>query len=92
VAIQPIQSVELYNTASSSADISSWYIDDAGGTTYFTIPPYTIIPPLSCMVSAVILISTSHLLTPLDSLIAPIRQPLHLQSYSSSIRMSKRPI
>ncbi|MFH0773078.1 MAG: lamin tail domain-containing protein [bacterium] len=48
VAIQPNQTVELYNTASTSADISSWYIDDAGGTTYYTIPSQTILPPQSC--------------------------------------------
>ncbi len=50
VAIQPTQSVELYNSASTSADISSWYIDDAGGTTYFTIPANTMMPPFSCLV------------------------------------------
>jgi len=50
VAIQPNQTVELYNTASTSADISSWYIDDAGGTTYFTVPPQTIIAPQSCLI------------------------------------------
>lgn len=49
VAIQPNQTVELYNSASESADISSWYIDDAGGSTYFTIPPQTILPPQSCL-------------------------------------------
>jgi len=49
VAIQPNQVVELYNNASESADISSWYIDDAGGTTYFTIPQQTILPPQSCI-------------------------------------------
>ncbi|MCX6732218.1 MAG: lamin tail domain-containing protein [Candidatus Roizmanbacteria bacterium] len=49
VAIQPNQVVELYNTASTSADISSWYIDDAGGTTYYTISSQTIIPPQSCL-------------------------------------------
>ena len=49
VAIQPNQVVELYNTASTSADISSWYIDDSGGTTYFTVPQQTIISPKSCI-------------------------------------------
>ena len=49
VAIQPNQVVELYNTASTSADISSWYIDDAGGTTYFTVPQQTILNPQSCL-------------------------------------------
>ena len=49
VAIQPNQTVELYNTSSESIDISSWYIDDAGGTTYFTIPSQSIIAPKSCL-------------------------------------------
>ena len=49
VAVQPNQTVELYNTASESADISSWYIDDSGGTTYFTIPSQTILAPKSCL-------------------------------------------
>ena len=40
---------DRYNTASTSADISSWYIDDAGGTTYFTVPSQTILPPGSCV-------------------------------------------
>lgn len=50
VEIQPNQVVELYNNASTSADISSWYIDDSGGATYYTIPPNTIIPALSCFI------------------------------------------
>lgn len=49
VAIQPNQVIELYNTASTSADISSWYIDDAGGSTYYTIPSQTILAPKSCI-------------------------------------------
>jgi hypothetical protein len=49
VAIQPNQVVELYNTASTSADISSWYIDDASGSTYYTIPSQTILAPRSCL-------------------------------------------
>ena len=49
VAIQPNQTVELYNNASESTDISSWYIDDAGGTTYFTVPSQTILAPKSCI-------------------------------------------
>lgn len=49
VAIQPNQIVELYNNASESADISSWYIDDAGGTTYYTVPTQTTLPPRSCL-------------------------------------------
>lgn len=49
VAIQPTQTVEILNTdATHSADISSWYIDDSGGSTYFSIAPNTLLPPLSC--------------------------------------------
>lgn len=51
MAVQPTQTVELFNTdASRSADISSWYIDDSGGSTYFSIPENTSLPPLSCIV------------------------------------------
>lgn len=50
VAIQPNQAVELYNSATTSADISGWYIDDVGGSTYYTIAPQTILAPLSCYV------------------------------------------
>lgn len=50
VAIQPNQVVELYNTASTSADISGWYIDDSGGTTYYSIPQQTVLAPLSCAI------------------------------------------
>jgi len=44
------QSVELLNTASTSANLSGWHIDDNGGTTYFTIPDGTILLPSSCVV------------------------------------------
>jgi hypothetical protein len=36
------QKIELYNTASDSADISNWYLDDSGGSTYFTLPSITL--------------------------------------------------
>lgn len=49
-AVQPTQTVELLNTASTSADISHWYIDDSGGSTYYTIPPETVLPPFTCAV------------------------------------------
>ena len=52
VAIQPNQVVELYNTASVSADISGWYIDDTGGITYYTIPQQTTLAPQSCSIFA----------------------------------------
>ena len=44
------QTIELINTGSESADISGWYIDDSGGTTYFTIPDNTLIFPNYCAV------------------------------------------
>ena len=44
------QQVELINTSSNSADISSWYLDDSGGTTYYTIPQNTYLYPNSCLV------------------------------------------
>jgi hypothetical protein len=50
VMVQPNQVVELYNSASTSADISSWYIDDAGGSTYFSIPSETVLAPNSCLI------------------------------------------
>lgn len=43
------QTVELVNTSSQSADISGWYIDDDGGSTYYTVAPETIIFPQSCI-------------------------------------------
>lgn len=48
--IEPIQTVEILNTASQSADISHYYIDDNGGTTFFTIPDNTFLPSNSCLV------------------------------------------
>lgn len=48
--VLPNQTVEIVNTSSESADISGWYIDDSGGTTYFTIAQNTIIAPNSCIV------------------------------------------
>ncbi|OGK31155.1 hypothetical protein A3F29_01010 [Candidatus Roizmanbacteria bacterium RIFCSPHIGHO2_12_FULL_33_9] len=50
VLVEPDQSVELLNTSTDEVDLSSWYIDDSGGTTYYTIPQNTIIHPGSCLV------------------------------------------
>lgn len=47
---QSPQAIELINISSESADISHWYLDDSGGTTYYTIPNNTHMYPLSCMV------------------------------------------
>ena len=44
------QSIEIINTSSDEVDISSWYLDDGGGSTYYTIPQDTIIYPGSCLV------------------------------------------
>jgi len=49
-AVLPAQTVEIVNTSSDSADISGWYIDDSGGSTFFTIAQNTVIAPNSCMV------------------------------------------
>ncbi len=48
--IEPDQSVEVLNVGPASADISGWYIDDSGGTTYYTIPQNSILYPESCLV------------------------------------------
>ncbi|MBI3619572.1 lamin tail domain-containing protein [Candidatus Roizmanbacteria bacterium] len=48
--IEPSQSVELYNNSSESADLAGWYLDDSGGTTYFTIPAGTVLLPNACTV------------------------------------------
>ncbi len=51
VLIEPDpQSIEIINTSSDEVNMSSWYLDDSGGTTYFTIPQETIIYPGSCLV------------------------------------------
>jgi len=44
------QQMEIINTSTEEADISGWYIDDSGGTTYYTIPQLTILYPNSCLV------------------------------------------
>lgn len=48
--IEPTQSVEVINTGIETIDISNWYIDDSGGTTYFTIPKNSLLYPNSCLV------------------------------------------
>ncbi len=48
--IEPTQSVELINNTNEVVDISNWYIDDSGGTTYFTIPANSLLYPNSCLV------------------------------------------
>ncbi len=43
------QIVELLNTGTEIVDLSNWYIDDNGGTTYFTIPTGTQLYPNACI-------------------------------------------
>ncbi|MEK7495763.1 MAG: lamin tail domain-containing protein [Patescibacteria group bacterium] len=44
------QSVEIFNSGSESANISSWIIDDSGGTTFYTIPENSIVFSNQCLV------------------------------------------
>ncbi len=46
----PPQQVELINAGDETVEISNWYIDDNGGTTYFSIPVGSILYPNSCLV------------------------------------------
>ncbi len=48
--IEPLQQVEIVNRGNSPFDVSGWYIDDDGGTTYYTLPQGTIIEPNYCVV------------------------------------------
>lgn len=50
MAIDPKQTVELINTSSESANLSGWFIDDNGGSSYYVIPDNTLIYPQSCAV------------------------------------------
>lgn len=43
------QSVELYNNGTESMDISGWYIDDSGGSSYYQVPEFTVIQPRGCV-------------------------------------------
>lgn len=48
--IEPEQAVELVNRTMATIDISNWYLDDDGGTTFYTIPAGTTIQPNRCIV------------------------------------------
>lgn len=50
VLIDPSQSIELINTDSSEINISGWYLDDSGGSTFYTIPNNSILYGNSCLV------------------------------------------
>ncbi|MFA6005457.1 MAG: lamin tail domain-containing protein [Patescibacteria group bacterium] len=49
-SVEPEQRIELWNNSTSIVDISNWFIDDAGGTTFFTVPHGTLLHPNSCVV------------------------------------------
>jgi hypothetical protein len=44
------QAVELLNISDQAVDISGWYLDDSGGTTYLTIPNQSTLAPHTCTV------------------------------------------
>ena len=50
VQIEPTQQVEIVNKGVTPVDLSGWFIDDSGGTTYVTIEEGTVILPDSCIV------------------------------------------
>lgn len=47
-SIEPEQSIELLNRSETVIDLSGWYLDDSGGSTYFSIPNSTLLYPNSC--------------------------------------------
>jgi len=48
--IEPEQSIELWNSSNDTVDLGNWVLDDSGGTTFYTIPPNSLILPFSCLV------------------------------------------
>ncbi|MFO0703145.1 MAG: lamin tail domain-containing protein [Patescibacteria group bacterium] len=44
------QSVEIINTTDKSVDIGGYYLDDSGGSTYYTVPSSTSLLPYQCKV------------------------------------------
>lgn len=49
VQIEPQESVEIVNESSESASLTGWYLDDSGGTSYYTLPD-TLLLPHTCIV------------------------------------------
>lgn len=43
------QTVELYNNGSEAIDLSGWFIDDSGGSTFYVISDETVLPPNKCL-------------------------------------------
>ena len=50
VLIDPSQKIELFNFGTNPFDISGWFLDDSGGSSYFIIPQDTTLVPNSCRV------------------------------------------
>jgi len=48
--IEPTQQVEIVNNGTSTVDISGWFLDDNGGTTYYTVPDGTVVGANTCVV------------------------------------------
>lgn len=49
IQIEPQETIELVNDSAFDIDISGWFLDDSGGTTYVTIPNNTLLPAYSCL-------------------------------------------
>lgn len=48
--IEPEQKIELINSGTETVNISGWYLDDSGGSTFYQISENTLIYPQSCLV------------------------------------------
>lgn len=90
VQIEPEESVELLNASLEPIDISNWYLDDNGGTTFFTIPTNTVLQQNSCIVITASLNlnkSTPDNVRLFDSILTPIEKnssPVAELSYAKS--------
>lgn len=45
------QTVELMNVSDHAIDVSGWYIDDSGGSTYLVLPAQDPVPPYACLIA-----------------------------------------
>lgn len=45
------QTVELMNVSDHAIDVSGWYIDDSGGSTYLVLPAQDPVPPHACLIA-----------------------------------------
>ena len=85
------QQVELINISSSSADISNWYLDDGGGTTYYSIPQNTYLYPNSCLVFSYDLNLNKSSPDTLRLLMQPSPQLLQTPPSSTPMRINQAP-